>query len=252
MDDAPARIRIAAAADVHCSEAKRGHIERAFSDIDADVDLVILAGDLTSHGEPHQAEILAEACRGLDIPVVAVLGNHDWHADRVEELVAVLEQAGISVLERSSTVCDVGGTRVGIAGTKGFMGGFGGQLANFGEPLMRECYAETTAEVEALERGLEAIADCPLRIAALHYAPIAETLEGEPAAIWAFLGSERLAFPLVTHKPDLVLHGHGHAGTFAGSLDSIPVFNVAVPVMGSDFWIFELEPPARAAPPPSR
>lgn len=236
------RVRVAAAGDVHASEAKREQIERAFSGVRGEADLVVLAGDLTSHGEPSQAAILAEACRGLDVPVVAVLGNHDWHADRVEEVAGVLAEAGVTVLDRSSTVMRIRGTTVGIVGAKGFMGGFGGQLANFGEPLMRQCYAETTAEVEALERGLGEIAHCALRIAALHYAPIAETLEGEPQAIWAFLGSERLAFPLAVHRPDLVLHGHGHAGTFAGSLDSIPVFNVAVPVIGRDFWLFELEP----------
>ena len=237
-----APIRIAAAGDLHCTEAKRARIEKAFRGVADEADLVVLTGDLTSYGEPSEAAIVAEACRGVEVPVVTVLGNHDWHGDRTEEVTRLLVDAGITVLDRSSTVLDVRGVEVGVVGTKGFMGGFGGQLANFGEPLMRQCYAETTAEVEALERGLREISGCALRIAALHYAPIAATIEGEPPAISAFLGSERLAFPLAAHRPDVVLHGHAHAGSFSGTLDSIPVYNVALAVMQRDFWVFELEP----------
>ena len=207
---------------------------------------MLLAGDLTTHGEPDEAAVLAEACRGLAVPVVAVLGNHDWHANRCDEVVGVLEDAGITVLERDWTVCDVDGARVGIVGTKGFVGGFpDSALPDFGEPLLRRVYAETTAEVEALERGLDEIADCPIRIVLLHYSPTSTTLEGEPKGIWAFLGSDRLAVPISEHVPDLVVHGHGHAGTFEGFIGKVPVYNVAIPVMRRDFWVFKLDSAGR-------
>jgi Icc-related predicted phosphoesterase len=235
-------VRIAAAGDVHCSPERRGEIEASFNRVEADI--VLLAGDLTTHGEPDEAAVLADVCRALPVPVVTVLGNHDWHANRRDEIAAVLEDAGVTVLDRGWTELDLNGTRVGIAGTKGFVGGFpDSALPDFGEPVLRAVYAETTAEVEALERGLEEVAHCPLRIVLLHYAPTSTTLEGEPRGIWAFLGSDRLARPIAEHTPDLVLHGHGHAGQFEGFIGAIPVFNVSIPVMGRDFWIFELPTP---------
>jgi len=237
-----ARIRIAAAGDIHCSEANRAAVSAAFDDAERDADLILLAGDLTTLGDPAQAAVLAAICDGREIPVVAVLGNHDWHMNRSGDVVAALESGGICVLQRSWTVLHIGGTRVGVAGTKGFVGGFSGsELPDFGEPLLRDVFAETSAEVAALDHGLNAIADCPLRIALLHYAPTTATLQGEPPGIWAFLGSDRFAAPIERHAPDLVLHGHGHAGTFEGAIGDVPVYNVAVPVMGRDFWIFELE-----------
>ncbi len=235
-------LRIAAAGDVHCSQSNREWIRRAVAKLDPAADLLLLAGDLTTHGEPDQGRVLADACRELEIPVVAVLGNHDWHADRAPELVAVLEDAGIRVLDRSWTVFEAGGVEVGVVGVKGFVGGFpGSHLPDFGEPLLRTVYAETTAEVQALDHGLRQVALCPVRIALMHYAPLAATIAGEPEGIWAFLGSDRLAAPLAEHEPDLVLHGHAHAGTFAGELGGVPVYNVSVPVMGRDFWLFELD-----------
>jgi uncharacterized protein len=235
-------VRIAAAGDVHCSPDRREEIEASFARIAEEADIVLLAGDLTTHGEPDEAAVLAEACRDLAIPVLVVLGNHDWHADRCDEIVAVLEEAGVTVLERAWAVQELNGTRVGVVGTKGFVGGFpDSALPDFGEPVLRQVYAETTAEVTALARGLAAIADCPLRIVLLHYSPTTTTLEGEPRGIYAFLGSDRLAEPISEHVPDLVLHGHGHAGTFEGFIGAIPVYNVSVPVMGRDFWVFELE-----------
>jgi Icc-related predicted phosphoesterase len=239
-------IRIAAAGDIHCEEDRRGAVEEAFGRIAGEADLVLLAGDLTMHGEPAEAQVLADVVRGFPLPVVAILGNHDWHSDRADEIVEVLTGAGVIVVERSSTILNVDGVSVGIAGVKGFVGGFGSKWANFGEPLFRQAYAETTAEVEALDAGLKAIGACHVRVALLHYAPIAETLAGEPEGLWLVLGAERLARPLAAHRPDLVLHGHAHHGSFEGSLDGIPVHNVAVHVMGRDFWIFELEAARRA------
>ena len=121
------------------------------------------------------------------------------------------------------------------------MGGFpDATLTDFGEPIMRAVYAETTDEVEALQRGLEAVSDCSLRVVLLHYAPTSSTIEGEPPGIWAFLGSDRLGRPIAEHAPDLVLHGHGHAGTYEGFIGAVPVYNVSLPVMGRDFAVFEL------------
>lgn len=184
---------------------------------------------------------------GLDVPVVTVLGNHDWHVDRRDELVAVLRDAGIVVLDPGHHVLDVRGLEVGVVGTKGFVGGFAGShLPDFGEPILRQVYADSVTEAEALDAGLRAVGACPLRIVLLHYAPCVDTLVGEPEPIWAFLGTDRLAPPIVEHEPDLVLHGHAHAGTFEGRLGGVAVFNVSVPVLGRDFWELELSVPEHA------
>ena len=242
LDGRPdATIRIAAAGDLHCRETHRDEIEAAFARTAEQVDAFLLAGDLTTHGEPEQAAILAGACAPLDVPVVTVLGNHDWHANRHDELVAELQSADICVLHRGHTVLCLQDVEVGVVGVKGFVGGFhGSHIPDFGEPLMREVYAEASAEVEALDRGLREVAVCPLRIALLHYSPIVETLEGERPEIWAFLGTDRLAAPILEHSPHLVLHGHAHGGRFAGAIGSVPVYNVSVSVTRRDFCVFEL------------
>jgi uncharacterized protein len=235
-------IRIAATGDIHLGrESDEERWAASFAGLRDRVDLVLLAGDLTTHGEPEQAAMVAAAVRELDVPIVAVLGNHDWHSGRHQEVAAVLEEGGIDVLQRDHRVLEICGADVGIAGTKGFGGGFdGAHIPDFGEPLMRRVYAESMEEATALDEGLREIALCPFRIALLHYAPITATLEGERTDIWPFLGTDRLAVPLREHHPDLVLHGHAHAGTFAGHLGEVPVFNVSVPVLGEDFWVFEL------------
>src|SRR5262249_7307510 len=199
----------------------------------------------TGHGEPDEVAVVAAACVRLDLPVLAVLGNHDYHANRVREITEILERAGVVVLERSWTRVRIGDTIVGVAGTKGFVGGFpGSTLPDFGEPLLREVYAETGKDVAALDHALEEIAECPLRIVLLHYSPTMSTLAGEPESIWTYLGSDRLDGPIQKHAPDLVLHGHAHAGTFAGSVGPVPVYNVAIHVMRRDFFVFELDPDA--------
>ena len=249
MADAMTTVRIAAAGDVHCHDANREHVLRAFAALEDRADIVLLAGDLTTHGEPAQAAMLAEACRDVSVPVFAVLGNHDWHVNRTDELLRILEGAGVRMLDRDHTTVCVGDIEVGIAGAKGFVGGFpGSHLPDFGEPLLRELYAETTRDVKALARGLREIAHCPVRVVLLHYAPIEATLEGEPREIWTMLGSDRLAGPVAEHEPDLVLHGHAHHGTFEGRLGDVPVYNVAVPLMGRDFWVFEVEALHRPLP----
>jgi Icc-related predicted phosphoesterase len=246
----PRRLRIAAAADMHWSTEDGDAIRRSVAGLNGAADLVLLAGDLTTHGEPEQAAAVADAYSELDVPVLTVLGNHDWHADRVEEVTAALESRGVRVLERESHVCEAAGVEIGIVGLKGFVGGFeGSRLADWGEPLLRAVYHETTLDVQALDQGLHEVAGCPVRIVLLHYAPTEATIMGERPGIWSYLGTDRLAAPIAEHEPDLVLHGHAHAGTFEGAIGKVPVYNVSVPVIARDFWLFELDIPAPAPAP---
>jgi Icc-related predicted phosphoesterase len=236
------RVRVAAAGDIHCAEEERVRLQAAFADAERQADVILLAGDLTTYGEPEQGAVLAQVTSEIETPIFAVLGNHDWHADRHEELAATLREGGIRLLDRAAATCTVNGVEIGIAGTKGFVGGFSDSLLpDFGEPLLRRVYAETSAEIAALDRGLKAIQDCDVRIALLHYAPTTSTIVGERETIWAFLGSERFEAPIEAHRPDAVFHGHGHGGTFAGSIGDIPVFNVGAAVPVKDFWMFEFE-----------
>ena len=235
-------IKLAAAGDIHAADVNAEPLRLAFARAGVESDVILLAGDLTADGEPEEAEVLAAACRPLDVPVFAVLGNHDYHLEKQDEIAEVLRRAGVRVLMREEAVCEVGGIDIGVVGTKGFVGGFSGSaLPDFGERLLRDVYAETTEEARALGRGLRRISHCALRIVLLHYAPIEETIAGEPAGIHAFLGSSRLANPIQEYRPDIVLHGHAHAGTFEGCVGDVPVYNVAVHVTGRDFWIFDLE-----------
>jgi uncharacterized protein len=243
-------IRLAAAGDIHAREGGGSRVHASFEELRGRADLVLLAGDLTTCGDPNEAAVLAEACREFELPVIAVLGNHDWHQDRADEISAVLSEAGIVVLDRDSTFVEVKGLRIGVVGAKGFVGGFpGSHLPDFGEPALRMVYAETTAEIKGIARGLQEVSTCDVRIVLLHYAPSEETLVGEPEGIWAFLGTDRMAAPIREHEPDMVLHGHAHVGSFEGRIGSVPVYNVSMPVMGKDFWIFEMSGVRQAAPP---
>src|SRR3954451_15650634 len=234
-------VRIAAAGDIHAGAAERDRVREAFTRVEEQADLILLAGDLTQHGQVDEVCVVADAIRELEIPVVAVLGNHDWHSDRPGDLTRAMAEAGAVVLERTHTILPVQGVSVGIAGVKGFVGGFGQQWANFGEPIFREAYAETTKDVEGLAIGLAAIDPCTVRIALLHYSPVAATLVGEPERLWLVLGADRLAGPIAAHRPNLVVHGHAHHGSFEGDVDGVPVYNVAVHVMGREVWVFELD-----------
>jgi Icc-related predicted phosphoesterase len=243
-------IRVAAAGDVHADASRRADLEAAFTNLRGRADVVLLAGDLTTHGQPEQAQVVADASQLSELPVFAVLGNHDWHCNRATEVAAVMAEAGVTMLDqqRSSATLEIDGTSLGISGTKGFVGGFpGSHLPDFGEPLLREVYAEAGREVAALEEGLRATADCDIRVVLLHYSPTLMTLEGERPEIAAFLGCDRLAHPIADHCPDLVLHGHAHAGRFDGTIGSVPVFNVALP-MKREFWVFELSADRPRAP----
>jgi Icc-related predicted phosphoesterase len=243
-------IRVAAAGDIHAGANERDRVFEAFKRVEEQADLVLLAGDLTKRGQIDEMCVVADACAEVEIPVVAVLGNHDWQSDRPGDLTRALAEAGVVVLDRSHTILPVRGTSVGVAGVKGFVGGFGNQWANFGEPIFREAYAETTRDVDGLERSLAAIEPCGVRVALLHYAPVEATLVGEPERLWLVLGADRLAGPIRQHRPDIVLHGHAHHGSFEGDVDGVPVYNVAVHVIGREFWVFELDAEKHAPAPP--
>jgi Icc-related predicted phosphoesterase len=240
-------VRVAAAGDLHCSPEREDHVRAELAGVAAVADVLLLAGDLTTCGEPEQAAALARVCRELELPVLAVLGNHDWHADRSDEVVAELAAGSITVLDGGSAQLDVRGCEIGIAGVKGFVGGFAGHshLDDFGEPSLRALYREVGEDVAALDRALGEIALCAVRVVLLHYAPTGDTLVGEPDGIWAFLGNDRLGAPILQHEPDLVLHGHAHAGSFEGSIGEVPVRNVSLPVIGRGFALFDLHPHER-------
>jgi Icc-related predicted phosphoesterase len=241
--ETPSRtLRVAALGDIHCRQANRERIKATFARVGEDAHLALVAGDLTSHGTVEEAEVLCEAAAHTSVPVFAVLGNHDWNSDQAHRITARLREGGVHVLEREAAICEVNGVEVGIVGGKGFVGGFAPRhLPDFGEPSLRAIYAETTAEVEALDAGLHEVATCPIRIVLLHYSPVQATLDGEPPELFPFLGSDRLAAPILEHNPDLVLHGHAHAGAAEARIAEVPVRNVSQPVVGPDFVIIELD-----------
>ena len=236
-------IRIAAAGDIHCSEPLREHITHSFAEVATRADVVLLAGDLTTHGEPEQAAVLADACRNLEIPVFAVLGNHDYHSDAQDEITKLLTEGGITVLEGDSTVVEVGDQRLGVAGVKGFGLGFAGRsCSDFGEPESK-AFARHGKEVAArLDAALDGLADRADRVVALtHYSPVADTLAGEPPEIYAFLGNYLLAEAIDAHRVDLAVHGHAHAGTEKGvTAGGTRVRNVAQPVLRRAYAVYDL------------
>ncbi|MFQ6142467.1 metallophosphoesterase family protein [Streptomyces seoulensis] len=248
-------IRIAAVGDIHMAPETRGTLRPAFETLPELADVLLLAGDLTRHGTPQEARVVADEIRDLGVPVVAVLGNHDHHDDRPEEVAAVLEDAGAQVLEGRGVVVRCGDARVGVAGTKGFGGGFVGRCAGeFGEPLMKEFVRYSRRCADGLRTSLEQLAEeeCDVRIALTHYSPVPETLAGEPLEIYPFLGSYLLAEAVDTAGADLAVHGHAHAGTENGMTNGgVRVRNVAQPVIGRAFHIYhvhERQPVPATAP----
>lgn len=236
------RITLAAIGDLHCDRHNAKAVKDLLHSAAERTDVLLLAGDLTTRGEPDEARLLAEHINALATPIVSVLGNHDWHAGQGHEVAEILREGGAIVLEGDHAVLPINDIELGIAGGKGFVGGFtGSHIPDFGEPLMRELYAETTAEVAALDHALHEIATCNFRIVLLHYSPAAETLHGEPPGIYAMLGSDRLAGPIREHEPAAVFHGHAHAGSPRATIGDVPVFNVSLPVREGEFFIHELK-----------
>jgi Icc-related predicted phosphoesterase len=234
-------IRIAAVGDVHVDEDVVGRFRPALEHIADHADVLLLAGDLTRHGTESEARCVATEFGGLSVPVVTVLGNHDYHCDQVPQVVTVLEDAGITVLEGNSKVIDCAGGRLGIAGAKGFGGGFAGRCASeFGEPEMKAFVRTTNAIADRLGETLRAM-DCDARVALTHYAPVPDTLAGEPPEIYPFLGSYLLGQAIDSAPTALALHGHAHAGTERGTTPGgVRVRNVAHPVIRQAYSVFHL------------
>jgi Icc-related predicted phosphoesterase len=235
-------VRVAAVGDVHLDEDVLGRFRPALEQLGDKADVLLLAGDLTRHGTPEEARCVAAEFGGLAVPVVAVLGNHDYHTDQPEAVTEVLRDAGITVLEKSSTVLDVGGVRLGVAGVKGFGGGFAGRCTSeFGEPETKAFARHGREAAEALGVVLREL-DCDLRVALTHYAPVPETLVGEPLEIYPFLGSYLLAQAIDSVPTALALHGHAHAGTERGTTPGgVKVRNVAHPVIKQAYSVYELQ-----------
>ncbi|WP_067798993.1 metallophosphoesterase family protein [Nocardia beijingensis] len=238
-------MRIAAVGDVHLGADSRGQWRPALEGLSERADVLLLAGDLTRHGAVEEGRVVAEEFAELGVPVVAVLGNHDYHGDAEQEISKVLTDHGITVLEGTSVTLDVDGSTLGVAGTKGFGGGFAGKCASvFGEPLMREFAGHTVDVAAALG---DALADLrtDVTVALTHYSPISDTLHGEPREIYPFLGSYLLGEAIDAHGADLALHGHAHAGTERGTTPGgIRVRNVAQPVIRAAYAVYDMHPAA--------
>jgi Icc-related predicted phosphoesterase len=238
-------IRIAAVGDVHLAPDVRGTIRTHLGDIAAHADVLLLAGDLTQHGTVAEAEVAAAEFGGLGVPVVAVLGNHDYHSDAQDEITRLLEASGIAVLEGSGAMLSVPGGRLGIAGTKGFGAGFRGRSGSeFGEPEMKEFVRHSRRLADGLDQALRGL-DADVRVALTHYAPVADTLAGEPPEIYPFLGSYFLAEAIDGAGADLAVHGHAHAGQECGvTPGGTNVRNVALPVIRRAYSVYVLGDPA--------
>jgi Icc-related predicted phosphoesterase len=234
-------MRVAAMADLHFGRDSAGTLRPHLEDLAEHAGALLLGGDLTTCGHPEEAEVLARELGGLPVPVVGVLGNHDHHAGREDELREVLQNAGIALLEGEGTILDIDGQRLGVAGVKGFGGGFAGACAaDFGEREMKAFIRHTKQGAHRLRQALEGLrADA--RVALLHYSPIEGTLQGERPEIFPFLGSYLLAEAIDRAGAELVLHGHAHSGGPQGSTPGgVPVRNVAQPVIGRAYRVFSL------------
>jgi Icc-related predicted phosphoesterase len=242
-------IRIAAVGDLHYGDGSQDILRPGLQHLPDRADLLLLAGDLTRCGAPEEVRVLANQMRGLPIPIVAVLGNHDYHSDLQDEVGRELEQAGVRVLEGGAITLEIDGVRVGIAGTKGFGGGFrGAHGSDFGEPEMKAFVGHTRLLSDRLEQALTGL-DADLRIALLHYSPIEATLEGERLEIYPFLGSYLMAEAVDNAGADLVLHGHAHHGSEKGRTPAgIPVRNVAQPVIRHAYNVYTLDPHRQILP----
>ena len=244
MEEVQHKTRIAAVADVHVRESDKGRLSDYFKEISARADILVIAGDLTDTGDEQEAEILADELKVCTIPVVAVLGNHDYEKGRHKLIRQILLKQGVHVLDGESVIIG----NVGFAGVKGFGGGFDRfMLSFFGEGAMKAFVQEAVDEALHLDRALSRL-DAEQRdikkIALLHYSPIKDTVVGEPESIFPFLGCSRLAEPLNRHKVVAAFHGHAHIGSLQGEIsDGIKVYNVAKPILqkeGLQFFLLEV------------
>lgn len=234
-------LRVAVVGDLHCRKDDSARLRELVKQVNAEADVLLLCGDLTDRGVTEEARILADALSALRTPCAAVLGNHDWDAGLTGEISERLHAAGVVVLDGEHVVLE----GLGIAGVKGFGGGFEQRtLQAFGEPLVKAFVQEGVNEALKLEAALGQL-DTPHKLVLLHYAPIAKTTEGEQPEIVAYLGTSRLAGPIDAYGADLVFHGHAHHGSLEGeTAKGIKVYNVAAPLLrralGRPFRVVEV------------
>ncbi|WP_280257072.1 metallophosphoesterase family protein [Nocardia wallacei] len=244
-------MRIAAVGDVHLGTDSAGLLRPALEELPRCADVLLLAGDLTRHGTLDEARVVAEEFQDVGVPVIAVLGNHDHHSDFQREIATLLTEHGISVLEGTAATVTIGGRTLGVAGTKGFGGGFAGKCASvFGERIMREFASHTVDLADSLRVALRQL-DTDVTVALTHYSPVSDTLHGEPREIYPFLGSYLLGEAIDEGGVDLALHGHAHAGCESGTTPGgVRVRNVAQPVIRAAFAVYELTVPGEETPAP--
>ncbi len=225
-------MRLAAVGDLHVKKTSQGMLAPLLSPVNDRADALLLCGDLTDYGLPEEAAILAKELSVVRIPMVAVLGNHDFESGQEAEVTRILCEAGVKVLDGEATEID----GIGYAGAKGFPGGFGrGTLGGWGEPGIKRFVQEAIDESLKLEAALARLRS-PRRIAVLHYSPIRATVEGEPLEIFPYLGTSRLEEPLNRHPVNAVFHGHAHHGSPEGRTSGgTPVYNVAMPLLMRTF-----------------
>jgi Icc-related predicted phosphoesterase len=217
----------AAIGDLHVKEDRTSLFRELFAEISTKAEVLVLCGDLTDVGKPREAEVLAEDLRACSIPVVGVLGNHDYESGQADDVEKILKAAGIHLLNGHSYETN----GVAFVGVKGFIGGFGRRmLASFGETVVKTFVAESVSEAMRLENAMRAVRN-ERAVVVLHYAPILDTVEGEPLEIFPFLGSSRLSETIDRFKVSAVVHGHAHHGRYQGRTPGgAPVYNVAFPV----------------------
>ncbi len=227
-------VRIAAVADIHCNKSNQSALHALLAEINDRADVLLIGGDCTDLGLPEEAQLLAkELTATVKIPIIGVLGNHDYESGKQDQVKQILCDAGMSLLDGDT--CVVRG--VGFAGLKGFGGGFGkATVQAFGEDVIKAFVKETVNDALRLEAALARLEETPQRVVLLHYAPIKATVEGEPPEIFAFLGSSRLEEPVNRFEVAAVFHGHAHGGSPEGKTSKdVPVYNVSVPVLRRAF-----------------
>ncbi|WP_296817433.1 metallophosphoesterase [Brevundimonas sp.] len=223
------RLRVAAVGDLHVGEAHDRPHRDLFGKVHHDADVLVLCGDLTNYGKTREVEILLEDIHGCRIPIVGVLGNHEHECGQPEEVARLLCEAGVRILDGQA--CEIGG--VGFAGGKGFIGGFGRyMLSPFGEASIKAFVQEAVDDANAIENSIRMLRT-ERSVVVLHYAPVVETVMGEPPEIFPFLGSSRLGETIDRYENvSLVVHGHAHRGGPEGrTARGVPVYNVALPVL---------------------
>ncbi|HMB02361.1 MAG TPA: metallophosphoesterase [Isosphaeraceae bacterium] len=226
-------VRIAAIGDIHCGKTSQGAFQSLFARVAEFADVFVLCGDLTDYGLPEEARILAKELAAVaKVPIIGVLGNHDFESGHPDEVRQILGDAGVTMLDGES--CEIRG--IGFAGAKGFAGGFGrGTLGAWGEAVVKQFVQEAIDEALKLESALARL-KTPHRVAVLHYAPVRETVEGEPIEIFPYLGCSRLEEPLARYPVDAVVHGHAHNGAPEGrARGDIPVYNVSMSLLQKTF-----------------